>query len=234
MLKPSSSKMNPSPLMPPLPSPDLKTLVDESVSRATALQQCERDIEEGMASFVRMGQSLRRIRDESLYPDEYSSFSDYCERRWEWSRQQAYRLMDAAQSFVEIEVAQPKALPSTERQLRPMSRVDAEDKPAVWEAATQAAEAEGLSQPQHQHVEAAVEQHKGEAQSSNVVQLKPKPPKPLANEDVLGTSLEVAQARIKHLIDAIASMLAEYEGTGELSETTVERLTNEIAGLPAA
>lgn len=61
----------------------------------TALAECEAVIERGLATFVEVGEALRRIRDERLYRESHGTFEDYCRERWEMSRKRAYDLMAA-------------------------------------------------------------------------------------------------------------------------------------------
>ena len=217
--------------MPPQPSQDLQQLVRSEVDRATTLQLLERQIEEGEAAFVRMGQALRRIRDEKLY--DQPSFKAYCEERWKWGREHAYFLMQAAQNYAIVaESKTVDVLPMQGRQMRAIHAAPDEQKPAVWDRAVEIA---GGEQPTSMQVTQAVEEFKPESQRSNVVQMRPaKPPKPLENTEILGTELSIAQSRVAYLEEAIAALLAEFEASGTLSDQTVERLTNDIAGIPAA
>jgi hypothetical protein len=214
--------------MPPTKS-NIQEIVESSVSREVALQQCEGAISKGAEAFVAMGQALRRIRDERLYEGRYESFSEYCEKRWQWSRSQAYYLMSAAEAFSVIEESAPPILPVNPRQIRSIASVPNESKPAVWDRAIALADDAGVEEPTHKHVEAAVEEYK-QAQPAEVVELRPAAPKPrpLTNEDILGTELEIARRRCQHLEAEIAAVLAEYGRDGRLSAETLERLEEQL------
>jgi hypothetical protein len=86
------------------------------------LQTQEKVIEKNIDGFYAVGQALTRIRDEKLYAPAYSSFKDYCNERWEFSRSYAYRLMNAV-----VTVDKIKALP--EESVSPMG--DTDDVPQV-------------------------------------------------------------------------------------------------------
>lgn len=217
--------------MTPQPRPDLTQLVRSEVDRATTLQRLEQQIQEGEAAFVKMGQALRRIRDEKLY--DQPSFKAYCEERWQWGREYAYFLMQAAENYAVVaEGTTVDVLPMQGRQMREIQAAPDEQKPQVWDRAVEIA---GGDQPTSTQVKQAVQEIQPQPQRSNVVQMRPaKPPKPLENTEILGTELSIAQSRVAYLEEAIASLLAEFEGTGTLSPQTVERLTNDIAGIPAA
>ncbi|WP_067828336.1 hypothetical protein [Actinomadura kijaniata] len=59
------------------------------------LKACEAAIHRLKQAFVAAGRALQAIRDEGLYRDPYPSFEAYLRARWDMSRAQAYRLIDA-------------------------------------------------------------------------------------------------------------------------------------------
>ncbi len=61
-----------------------------------SLKQHEEIIADGMKSFLYVGQSLMAIRDDRLYEEKYDSFEAYCQKRWNFNRAHAYRLIEAA------------------------------------------------------------------------------------------------------------------------------------------
>ena len=67
-----------------------------SVPEWSKLRQHEHVIETGQQTFVEVGVALAAIRDEKLYREKYATFNDYCEKKWGWTRQHAYRLMEQA------------------------------------------------------------------------------------------------------------------------------------------
>jgi hypothetical protein len=215
--------------MPPIKQSNIQEIVESSVSREVSLQQCEVAISKGAEAFVAMGLALRKIRDERLYEGRYESFSEYLEQRWQWTRDQAYKLMASAEAFSVIEQAAPAQLPKNSSQLRSIASVPNEHKPKVWERAIALADESGVEEPTHKHTEAAVEEYK-QAQPAEVVELRPAAPKPrpLTNEDILGTELEIARRRCQHLEAEIAAVLAEYGRDGRLSAETLERLEEQL------
>ena len=62
----------------------------------TRIFELETIIETGLKTFVDVGNALAEIRDRKLYRDGYKTFEDYCRDRWEFSKQRAYQLMNAA------------------------------------------------------------------------------------------------------------------------------------------
>jgi hypothetical protein len=60
------------------------------------LTELEKVIEKGKKTFVEVGMALAEIRDSRLYRREYGGFEEYCRKKWGWTRQHAYRLIEAA------------------------------------------------------------------------------------------------------------------------------------------
>jgi hypothetical protein len=95
------------------------------------LNQCEAVIERGMKTFVDVGNALLEIREKRLYRVEFGTFEDYCRERWGMVRQQANRLISAAE-VVEILEPMGSILPATERQVRPLTSLEPEQQREVW------------------------------------------------------------------------------------------------------
>jgi hypothetical protein len=60
------------------------------------LAELEKTIARGKKTFVDVGLALAEIRDLRLYRREFSSFKEYCQKKWGWTKQHAYRLIEAA------------------------------------------------------------------------------------------------------------------------------------------
>ena len=102
--------------------PTAKAVKPLSRTEKVVLQGLEDTIKSGLASFVEVGRALSKISAEQLYREEGETFEDYCERRWEISRQHGYRLMKASECFDKLKAELPKGtlLPHNESQLRPL------------------------------------------------------------------------------------------------------------------
>jgi|GEM_PF-3892338 len=59
------------------------------------LSQLENELSTLVRDFRRIGEILKTIRDERLYRDGYSSFEDYCSKRWHFTRQRADQFISA-------------------------------------------------------------------------------------------------------------------------------------------
>jgi hypothetical protein len=59
------------------------------------LHELEQELEGLVRDFRRIGEILKTIRNERLYRDAYSSFDDYCKKRWNFTRQRAHQFIEA-------------------------------------------------------------------------------------------------------------------------------------------
>lgn len=132
----------------------------------TSLAEHEAVIERGLASFVEVGNALLAIKVDKLYRQSgYSTFEDYCQRRWDISRSRGYQLVTAAATVEALARSLPETstivdipLPTAEGQVRPLTEVEPEERPEVWASAVSAA---GGEVPTAAQVQAAVDQRLG-------------------------------------------------------------------------
>lgn len=73
-----------------------------SAMEASALTHAEAKIEQGLQTFVEVGQALAEIRDSRLYRESHSTFEDYCRDRWNLDRTRAYDIINAAETTVAV------------------------------------------------------------------------------------------------------------------------------------
>lgn len=112
----------------------------EALESATrSLEALEAVIERGVHTFVEVGRALLEIRDRRLYREAgYNEFDGYCRERWGWSRQHAYRQMDAARV---VEALSPNGdTPTNEAQARELVPLLSEERAIVevWQELRQA------------------------------------------------------------------------------------------------
>ena len=77
------------------------------------LAELEKTIARGKKTFVEVGLALAEIRDLRLYRREYGGFSEYCRDKWGWTKQHAYRLIEAApvaKSNLQVTLSQNAAI----------------------------------------------------------------------------------------------------------------------------
>lgn len=82
--------------------------------------------------FYQIGKALKQIRDERLYRElMFDSFEAYLKNRWEMSRSQAYRLIEAARVIDNLSPI-GDILPENEAQLRALVNLNPFDQRKVW------------------------------------------------------------------------------------------------------
>jgi len=112
----------------------------------SALDQCEAVIEQGLRTFVDVGNALLTIRDDRLYRREYWTFEEYCEKRWEFSNRRANQFIEAAMTIATLGTMVPElAAPAVERQVRPLTSLPPEQQAAAWRRAVETAPAGRLT-----------------------------------------------------------------------------------------
>jgi hypothetical protein len=118
---------------------DIK-LADKARAEAPAdrarriLADHERVIENARRSFVALGQALLAIRTERLYVEEFSTFAEYCEARWDLTETHVNRVINAA--LVAIEATPIGVKINSEAIARELVGLDREQIRQVWDAAT--------------------------------------------------------------------------------------------------
>lgn len=94
-------------------------------------------IERGHGVFFAVGLALLDIRERRLYRDDYDTFEEYCQQRWEFGRHYAYRLMSAA---VIVENLLPIGnKPDNEAQARELVGLQPQEQQIVWQVVTETA-----------------------------------------------------------------------------------------------
>jgi protein gp37 len=138
------------------------------------LEHAETKIEHAMKNaFYDVGSELRHINKRGLYVLRFPTFEEYCQERWEMTRQRAYQLMDAA--AVVDQVSTNKSLvdglstivdmiPTREAHVRPLLQLDKpEDRAEVWQRVVDNANGHGITA---RLVEAEVERYKAALQKN--------------------------------------------------------------------
>lgn len=99
-------------------------ITNDIVSSDTAsLQECESIIEVGIASFKEAGKALDYIKSKKLYKGAYSTYAEYCKKRWGFTPQHANRLISAAKIEGKIKSEPTGSVsPQTEGQIRALSK----------------------------------------------------------------------------------------------------------------
>ena len=99
-------------------------------------------------AFYEAGSALRLLRDKRLYRSTHPTFESYCHDRFGYHRRHCYQLIDAAavvenlcangaQKSLDINGAQ--ILPTSERQVRPLTKLQPIEQVIAWQQAVQEA-----------------------------------------------------------------------------------------------
>lgn len=116
-----------------LPTTTIVTLTNNEAAR---LADLEGRIEQGLASFIEVGEALSAIRDARLYRTTHGTFENYCAEKWGMSKRHCDRLISSAEVVQSLGPIGPKI--ESESQARELSRVEPEHRAAVVEKAIQA------------------------------------------------------------------------------------------------
>lgn len=119
---------------------------------AKELKTLERVVERGMATFVEVGNALKKIRDKKLYREEYKTFERYVQERWGFSKTYANNLINAESVIGNLTTIVVK--PSTESQARELYKAPPEKRAEIWEEVV-----DSTPTPTAKDVKAAVEKH---------------------------------------------------------------------------
>jgi hypothetical protein len=111
-------------------------MVELSVTEVAQLEQCEKTIQRGLATFIDVGQALAHIRDNRLYRT-HGTFEEYCEKRWDLSARHANRLVEAASVNLVLGPTGPEL--NNEAQARELTPLldDPEELKAAWQEAVE-------------------------------------------------------------------------------------------------
>lgn len=111
----------------------------------------------GIQQIAQIGDaSLKVLRDKRLYRSTHKTFEDYCQERFGITRIQAHRRIAFGQLIDDLLPRGNKNLPATERQARPLTKLDTPEQQAdAWEAAQAAT---GKEQPPASAVADAVQE----------------------------------------------------------------------------
>jgi len=158
------------------------SLLPLPADEATRLSYCEQTIALGLRNFVDVGTALLEIQQHRLYRATHANFAIYCQERWGMGKGYAYRVMEATKivGILPVNVGESPALqlnpelpqlspmgdtskplpaPTSERSIRPLSKVPKEK---VAETYQRAVEIAGGKAPTAADTEQAVAETRNE------------------------------------------------------------------------
>jgi hypothetical protein len=109
-----------------------QNMVDRSELSDRRLAHLEAVIQKYRQDFYAVGKALNEIREARHYQKlSFTTFERYVNVRWDLSKSQAYRLIEA---FLVMENLSPigDVLPKNEAQARPLTRLDAHSQREAW------------------------------------------------------------------------------------------------------
>lgn len=142
------------------------------VEEVSELHHHEKTIEQGLKTFVDVGNALLAIRDKRLYRQSFGTFEDYCQDRWGMSRPRAYQLIEAAEVRINLSTIVDIPLPATESQARPLTKLSPELQPVAWQRAVETAPNGKVTAA---HVEATARTFVAPKPPVSTIRLEPKP-----------------------------------------------------------
>ncbi|BDA71516.1 hypothetical protein CAL7716_056820 [Calothrix sp. PCC 7716] len=87
-------------------------------------------------AFYEAGKALMELRDRRLYRNSYTTFDEYCKHRFNYNRSRSYQLIDAAAVVDNLKkFPHIVKLPTSERQVRPLTDLEPEEQLSCWEQA---------------------------------------------------------------------------------------------------
>ena len=123
-----------------------------SLDEQQRLNACEQIIDEGLSTFMAVGNALIEIRHSKLYREKHRTFEAYCRNRFGIKRQRAYELMGAAEVVNNLQEptvsensdkAAPLSLPERESHANALSAIPKDDRLRVWQQVTETAQQTG-------------------------------------------------------------------------------------------
>tara|TARA_R110002073_G_scaffold177188_9_gene335141 strand:+ start:4058 stop:4912 length:855 start_codon:yes stop_codon:yes gene_type:complete len=107
---------------------------------AERLKKLERIVDKGKRTFIEVGNALKELRDGKLYRQTHRTFESYCEERFGFKRQQAYRFIEASEV---VENVSHGGQISSERAAREVAKAPPEKQQEVVTKAIETAEKTG-------------------------------------------------------------------------------------------
>lgn len=147
-------------------------------------------------AFYEAGASLRELRDRRLYRSTHNTFEQYCRERFGFQRRHSYQLIDAAGvienlcaigAHENLGINGAQVLPTSERQVRPLTALEPDKQREVWQQAVNKA---GGQVPSGRIVKGIVERLKERGTTP--------PPMPYSDGDVVEIRAGVNSALRKH------------------------------------
>jgi len=187
-----------------------------SPSESADRQRLELKVER---AFYQAGAALRELRSRRLFRSTHRTFEDYCLQRFGFQRSHSYQLIDAASVVDNLSAIGGQILPTSERQVRPLTKLKPDEQRQVWE---EAVVSNGGRVPSGRQVKDAVLRHQG---MGIVEHLKQKHPS--ASEFAPGDVVEIKALKLEPL-HPFDGMWGTIEHVGSFSYTVQVSIAKDV------
>jgi hypothetical protein len=123
----------------------MKSLVQEPLTNGQQerFNHLEKSIAQGQVAFREVGEALFEIKRDRLYRDSFKTFEDYCQTRWNFSRQRAAQIVDASEILADLPEEMSTRV-DTEKAARALKNVPRRRRSAVLKQALVKSNDEGV------------------------------------------------------------------------------------------
>lgn len=196
---------------------------DMSKVEQTRFVELKNVVKQTAGAFVRCGEALAEIRDRKLYRVQYETFEQFVEKEYNWTRQRAYQMIDAAKT---VKTLPPKMSTrvDTEKKARALAKVPEENRKSVVQSAISSGKV-------------TVNSLKKAAEKSTEISRLDKTGYPIPTN--LISDWDEADEIAKNLLGKISSVRTEIKGAreeenilySEVSQHTISDLDSAYAGV---
>lgn len=114
-------------------------------TKERTLEEIEAEIEQDLGAVWRVAANLTEIRERKLYRDQgFRTFDDYTQKRWHFGKNYANKLIGGAKVVDNLGTMVP-ILPTSERQVRPLTSLAPEEQRNAWKRAVETAPKTGIT-----------------------------------------------------------------------------------------
>jgi hypothetical protein len=116
--------------------PAVQVLEELTEAEAAELHRLELKVER---AFYEAGAALREIRDKQLYRSTHRTFEEYCRDRFGFTRHSANLKILAVDVVDDLVTNGHQILPTNERQVRPITNLQSQERSLIWQQAVEQA-----------------------------------------------------------------------------------------------
>lgn len=103
-----------------------------NIQEQERLKNCELVIQTGLDTFYQVGQALLEIQENKLYRQEFNTFDEYLQGRWNFGRTQAYNFINSAKVISNLKMSTIVDIPTNENQTRYLAQLEPDLQGYVW------------------------------------------------------------------------------------------------------